>query len=201
MKLSETPETVRRLRQDYITSRWTQLSESTQSYGEEAIKYLLVVNTAAMGATLGFFGAMAHLRPLLWPKIALLLFAFGVAILGFYHPIRYHRIDWIFRSWRRDVKRYSADEIDWNTLIDDDEKRTRKLGWLQILCAYLSLFAFFAGVIVAAANFQDVAVPSGGKDDRPQATNNAASPEAAGAKPAPKSDQNAGPRPGNKGSP
>lgn len=67
MKRSETPAEIQQIRKDYINTRWTQLSESAGSYGEEAVKYLLIVNTAAMGAALGFVRAMPHLRPLMWP--------------------------------------------------------------------------------------------------------------------------------------
>jgi hypothetical protein len=170
MKLSETPEDLKAVRRTYIETRWSQLSDVSNSYGEEAVKYLLVVNTAAMGATLAFFGAMAHLRPLLWPKAVLLVFAFGVAILGMYHALRYHRIDWIFRGWRDGVKSYFANEIEWNELVDADEARTKRFAVLQVAIAYLSLFSFFIGLAIAGINFADVAPQPRSTNDRAQTT-------------------------------
>ena len=171
MKRSETPADVQTIRASYIRERWTQLSAVANSYGEEGVKYLLVVNTAAMGATLGFFGAMPHLRPLLWPKIVLLLFAFGVAILGLYHSFRYHRIEWIFAEWRAATLKYGEDAIEWNDLIDGDLARSKTLAWIQGALAYASLLSFYAGLLIAAVHFGEISPPSpllGGKDDRPQ---------------------------------
>ena len=174
MKRSETPVELQQIRKDYINTRWTQLSDSAGSYGEEAVKYLLIVNTAAMGATLGFVGAMPHLRPLLWPKIVLLIFAFGVAILGVYHSVRYHRTEWLFRKWRAATMEYAGDVIEWNDLIDGDQARSKMLTWLQGLLAYLLLLSFYSGLVIAAIHFVDVSQPPGGKDARPQAEQSAA---------------------------
>src|SRR5687767_12070596 len=126
MKLSEAPPEIQAARRSYIHARWTQLSETSTSYGEEAVKYLLVVNTAAVGATLGFLGAMATLRPLLWPKIVLLLFVFGVGILGVYHAFRYHRIEWLFYTWRDAAQQFTSNLSEWNDLVDGDDRRTKK---------------------------------------------------------------------------
>ena len=194
MKRSETPAEIQQIRKDYINTRWTQLSDSAGSYGEEAVKYLLIVNTAAMGATLGFVGAMPHLRPLMWPKLVLLIFAFGVAILGVYHAVRYHRTEWLFRKWRAATMDYAGDVLEWNDLIDGDQVRSKKLTVLQGLLAYLSLISFYAGLVIAAIHFVDISQPPGGKDVRSQAEQPAASgATATKTVPAP-ADTGAGPR-------
>lgn len=161
VKFSETPDELKAVRKGYIDARWKQLSEADEAYGEGAIRYLLVVNVAALGAALGFLGAMPHLRALDWPRWILGMFASGIVILGLYHAVRYHRTEWLFRSWRADVGKYVSNVLDWNDLRDSDEKRTTRLGWLQIVLAYLALFAFYGGLAIAVWNFDQVAIVQG----------------------------------------
>lgn len=157
MKFSETPDDLKSIRKGYIDARWRQLSEAASTHGEEAIKYLLIVNVAALGAALGFLGAMPHLRPLDWPRWILVCFALGVAILGAYHAVRYHRTEWLFRNWRAESNKYGSNDLHWNDLIDADIARTKWLVWLQALLAYVSLFSFYAGLGIAIWNFDQVA--------------------------------------------
>lgn len=161
MKRSETPKDLRELRQGYIQTRWGQLCDLETSWTEEAIKYLLIVNTGAMAASLGFIGTMSHLRGELWPKAALSLFAVGVVIIGFYHAVRYHRVNWLFKRWRADVAAYSADALEWNELLDRDEKRI--IRWVRplLLLAYTSFGCFLIGLTVAAFNFSEITPPVG----------------------------------------
>jgi hypothetical protein len=183
LKLSETPPAIQSVRKGYIDARWTQLSDVSNAYGEESVKYLLLVNTAAMGAALAFVGAMPHLRPLLWPKVVLMLFAFGVAILGVFHAFRYHRIEWMFNRWRKDVQSYTDDQLTWNDLIDRDEKRRKRFGIVQATFPYFSLLSFYVGLTVGAFNFADIAPKSpGGSHDQAQSTATTATPAGAAAR-------------------
>lgn len=65
MKRSETPPDLLQTRNQYVETRWKQLSDLSTTWGDEAIKYLLFVNTGAMAAALSFIGAMRSfsLRP------------------------------------------------------------------------------------------------------------------------------------------
>jgi hypothetical protein len=188
MKSHESPAEVRAARLDYLSTRWTQYSQVSTSFGEEAIKYLLVVNTAALGASLGFLGAMPHLRDLQWPRTALFAFAFGVAVLGIYHALRLQRVQWLFKLWRNESNKYARGQIEWNDLIDGDEARSKKLMWLQGSLAYSSLLSFYIGLGIAGFNFDQVAGSPRSTNDRPQTHGSALAPSKTGAKPDSSSD-------------
>jgi hypothetical protein len=156
MKRSETPADIRAGREEYIATRWGQLSELSTSWGDEAIKYLLFVNAAAMAGTLSFIGAMVHLRPAAWPKIALLLFVVGVVLIGFYHAFRYQRTEWLFGRWREDVDQYKADAMEWNDLLDRDKPRWDQCTWPLMVLPYASFGCFLAGLLIAILNFHEI---------------------------------------------
>ena len=156
MKRSETPQEKRAERDEYVSKRWAQLSDSAKLSAEEAIKYLLLVNAGAMAGALSFIGAMAHLRQAAWPKIALLLFVCGVILVGLCHAFRYHRSAWLFACWREDADSYKTDKIEWNDLLDRDKPRWRRLAWPLVLLPYASFACFLCGLLVAGLNFHDI---------------------------------------------
>lgn len=156
MKRSETPPDLLARRLDYIQKRWSQLSELSTTWGDEAIKYLLFVNAGAMAGSLSFIGAMAHIRHAAWPRVALMLFVAGVVLVGVYHALRYHRTERLFRAWRQDTEKYNSDGLYWNDLLDRDEVRSKKLTWPLVLLAYASFGCFLIGLLIAGLNFQDI---------------------------------------------
>lgn len=160
LKKSETPEDQRAKRQTYIQTRWGQLSDLSTNWADEAIKYLLIVNTGAMAASLGFIGTMAHLRSAQWPKVALSLFAAGVVLVGVYHAVRYHRVEWLFKGWRNDVASYSDDKLNWNELLNQDEARVKQWSAPLYVLAYTSFLCFLFGLVVTANNFSDITTPT-----------------------------------------
>ncbi|MEN3352814.1 MAG: hypothetical protein V7640_972 [Betaproteobacteria bacterium] len=172
MKRSEIAPERLQAQHDYIETRWTQLSDLSTKWGDEAVKYLLLVNSGAIAATLSFIGAMPHIRPLAWPKMVLLLFAVGVVAVGFYHAVRYHRIEWLFTSWRESVARYASEEVGWDDLVAGDEKRTKKATWPLVALAYSALLCFLSGLVIAGFNFQDITragvAPTSSTDSSPE---------------------------------
>lgn len=156
MKRSETPDSLQTARQQYIQARWTQLSDLSINWGDEAIKFLLFVNAGAMAGSLSFIGAMAHIRHAAWPKIALMLFVAGVVLVGVYHALRYHRTERLFRYWRRDTEEYNSDKLEWNDLLDRDEARSNKLTWPLVFLAYASFGCFLTGLLIAGLNFHEI---------------------------------------------
>jgi len=160
MKRSETPKDLLEAREKYLDARWEQLSNTEVSVAEEAIKYLLFVNAAGMAGSLGFIGAMAHLRAVWWPSAVLFSFATGVIIVGVFHGARYHFVERLFEGWRADVQRYRNNVADWNETLDSDESRV-KAWWTRVLVglAYAAFFCIIAGFAIAAWNFNQIAPP------------------------------------------
>jgi hypothetical protein len=139
----------------YIASRWTQLSDACATWDEEALKYLLAVNTAGLAGTLSFLGAMPPLRALDWPKTVLGFFAAGLMLVGAYHLVRHHRTRALFWLWRRGVDEYNRDH-DWNRLRDGDVDRSRLLTWPLEVIFHGSMLSFFAAVFVVAVHIGDI---------------------------------------------
>ncbi len=169
MKWSQTPPTLQIERKQYIDTRWKQYSDVADTWGEEAVKFLLVINAGAMAAALSFFGAMGNLRALLWPKVALSFFVGGLVFLGLYHFSRNIRIWLMFKGWRQDVHNYiGQDAIVWNELLQQDELRARKADKFILGLAVSSFVCFLSGLAVAAINFSDVAqyISQGTEDER-----------------------------------
>ncbi len=157
MKLSKTPIEQREGHIAYVNKRWSQLSELELSWGADAVKYLLFVNSGAAVTVLTFIGTSEKIRALLWPKSMLGSFVLGVVFLGFYQALRYHRISNIYKKWREGVDDYFNDQIDWHVLIADDDKRSFSFSLkIQILLAYLSFTSFLAGVAIGMCNFMDL---------------------------------------------
>lgn len=159
MKRSETPTELLGKRREYIADRWKQLSELELSWGEEAVKYLLLVNTGAMAATLGFIGAMPHIRQAPWPRIVLCCFVLGVVLIGLFHAFRFHNIRRLFIDWRTDVKKYNSDDIEWNDLLDRDAARLDRGKFKRGCLIYASFISFLLGIIIAGSNFGDITKP------------------------------------------
>lgn len=156
MKLSDTPEEQRAGHLAYVDQRWTQLSDLEMSWSGEAIKYLMFVNAGATIAVLTFLGAIESVRPLLWPKVMLGFFVGGVVILGIFHAVRYHRIEHIYRNWREGVDQFFSDKLDWEKMISEDERLSRRF-LLGVTLAYLAFGCFLSGVIVGLCNFSSLA--------------------------------------------
>lgn len=158
MKLSETPDEQRDGHITYVNKRWSQLSELELSWGADAVKYLLYVNSGAAVTVLTFIGTSEKIRALLWPKAMLGCFVIGVVFLGFYQVVRYHRIANIYKKWGAGVDHYFNDRIDWHELIADDDKRSSSISLIiQILLAYISFSCFLIGVVIGMCNFVNLA--------------------------------------------
>lgn len=157
MKLSETPIKQREGHIAYVNKRWSQLSELELSWGADAVKYLLFVNSGAAVTVLTFIGTSEQIRALFWPKAMLGCFVLGVVFLGFYQAIRYHRIANIYKEWRAGVDHYFNDRVDWHALIADDNKRSFSGSLtIQILLAYVSFTCFLLGVAIGMFNFMNL---------------------------------------------
>jgi hypothetical protein len=153
---SQIPQTDRDRLNDYISERWTQLSDSSGAFTDEGIKFLLAVNGAGVAGALSFIGTMSQLRGLLWPKVVLALFATGLAFLALFHLARHHRTAWLFKCWRDKVQAFKKDEFTWQELYQGDLDRSVQFTWPLDLSSHGSLVCFLAAVLIAGANFGDI---------------------------------------------
>lgn len=151
MKLSEMKGEVRTTNCEYIERRWVQLHESINERIEGCWKYLMVTNSGSAIALLGFMGSRQTMHPMPGATLMLKLFLIGVVLVGIAHAISYYRINNLFRRWREDVSSFYGDQIDWDKLLADDNKRSGYFIWVDIV-GWLSFFCFLVGLSIGIFN-------------------------------------------------
>ena len=152
MKYSDDTDEHRKANIGYVNQRWKQLYGLEMEFSSEGIKYLLLVNSGAAVAVLAFHGSVAAVRDLLWPKVMLGFFVFGVILIGLLHIARYRGVTLLFRNWQSSVNEYFTDIRDWSDIVGDDAAKARKNYWVVYL-AYASFICFVIGAAIGMFNF------------------------------------------------
>lgn len=152
MKYSDDTDEHRKANIDYVNQRWKQLYGLEMEFSSEGIKYLLLVNSGAAVAVLAFHGSVAAVRDMLWPKVMLGFFVFGVIIIGLLHIARYRGVNLLFRNWQSLVNEYFTDVMDWLDVVNDDAAKAKKNYWVVYL-AYASFTCFVIGAAIGMFNF------------------------------------------------
>jgi hypothetical protein len=147
----ENPE-LRKFRHEYIDRRWFQLYSLEKETGERALKYLFLTNSGGAVAVLSFLGNSEKARTSIGAWIALFLFGLGVILVGIFHAWHYHRMFGLFESWKKSAREFFSGKIDWDTLIQEDNKRSAppKTGFVL---GYGAFAVFIAGCIVGIISF------------------------------------------------
>jgi len=148
MKYTHSPDQFRTESINYINQRWSQLNLLSKDVSDRAIKYLMLTNSGGAIAMLSFLGASETVRSLLAPKIALGFFSLGIILVGVLNATILHHVDWLFSSWRTDVKKYMEDKIDWETMTDADDKRSYATT-LHYIVGYGAFASFITGSAIA----------------------------------------------------
>jgi hypothetical protein len=130
----------------HISQRWEQLYELEKEWGERALRYLLLTNSGGAIATLSFLGAAPGAIGMHGAKVALLLFLFGVFLVGVATAKTFHHTSGIFERWKAGLDNYYLDKITWEHLQDEDRRRSVPDVW-DYLIPYASFACFFGGCI------------------------------------------------------
>lgn len=147
MKYSDTEQPLLGERLKYITDRWTQLNHLTKDISDRAIAYLTLTNAGGAVAMLSFLGANRDLRDLLPPKLALGSFVLGIVFVGVLHARMFHHVENIFANWRKAVRIYYDDQIDWEDMTATDDNLSYNTR-LEYLAGYISFGCFIVGVVI-----------------------------------------------------
>ena len=130
-----------------IDQRWRQLYELEKQWGEEAFKFLFLINSGGSIAMLSFIGAFSGGTNKIYLKVALGFFVAGVILVGICLARTVHQMNYLFRSYRIDVNKFLSNEICRETLEERDEKRTAPSCWKTFWSNFwpYSAFACFIG--------------------------------------------------------
>lgn len=137
----------------YIEERWSQLSDLEAASVAEAWKYLTLVNAGGATATIALMGALGTVRPEVLPSalFILSLFTVGLILVGIGRALSYYQANRLFTQWRKDVKQFYAQEVDFENLLSNDNHRCesfmrcKRIYWAELV-AWLSFFCIIVGV-------------------------------------------------------
>jgi hypothetical protein len=98
---------------------------------------------------LSFLGASKEALNLIGTKIALFFFIIGVLCVGISIAKIYHHMNYLFKSYKRDVVNFYEDKISWETMNEEDTKRAIETFW-DYFFPYMSLGCFISGCMAGA---------------------------------------------------
>lgn len=153
MKYSDDTDENRKTNIEYINKRWEQLYGLDLDFGGEGIKYLLYVNAGAAVAVLAFHGSVASVRDMVWPKVMLGFFVFGVILIGVLHIARHWAVTSLFAKWQKSVDDYFSDSKGWSEIMSDDRERSKKSLWVAEIAYVCSFCCFVVGAVIGMFNF------------------------------------------------
>ena len=142
--------------ENFISERWAQLSQLELDWSTDAIKYLLLVNSGAAATMLTFIGAVEGVRNLVWSWGILFMFTLGIIFVGGIHICRVRRIEYLYKNWRNETRKFYASELDFEKLLEDDNARAYSFNWAYVW-GYGAFCLFVAGVFIGAANLSSLA--------------------------------------------
>jgi hypothetical protein len=148
MKFSEMNKELQEVVMAYTKNRFSQIIQEIAHWGENSIKYLMIGNAGSAVATLTFMGSSETVRAMLGPKLALGCFIIGVVFVG----LLLSRLLYGAREWYGDLNQdahnfYMQDKLDWETLYNNDQKRSGPIKWADFF-AWIAAISFFVGLVI-----------------------------------------------------
>jgi hypothetical protein len=140
MKFSETQEPLKKIRIDYINTRWKQLLELVEDSGRTALQYLFLTNSGGAATTLAFIGTVGVDKIGTEAKWALGFFVLGVILVGFARAREFYHLRGLFNQWKSLTNAYFTNEKSWGEIIEadnqkvDGEKWVFRLPWMSFVC-------------------------------------------------------------------
>ncbi len=149
MKFTEMPHELRVEAIELVNRRWGQLHKLEEDWGERVFKYLLATNAGGAVALLSFLGT-GKAPNIVWAKISLALFIFGLICVGIALARIYHRMERLYDRYRADASMFFKGEIARGTLVALDEERSRHDSCWAYILPYVCFLSFILGCTVGA---------------------------------------------------
>ena len=138
---------LQKLRVGQINERWGQLHALEKEWSEKAVQYLFLTNAGGAAAMLGFLGASETAFSRAGAKWSLAFFVLGLILVGFVIANTYYRMSGLFKDYKREVEKYFHDQISWEYLDAEDDKRAED-HFFDHLLPWASFALFIVGCIV-----------------------------------------------------
>lgn len=138
----------------YVRSRWSQYYTASREARKDAANFIATANAGGAATLLAFTGAvfkdsspLAQAVPL---RLAIVLFAAGMAASALAHVVEYTRLSGLFALWRKDVDRLYADELIFDSMQQEDSKRASENEVIALMLIWVALACFGIGVGLGA---------------------------------------------------
>lgn len=146
MKFSEQTEPNRQNSQNYINSRWRGFQQDVGAALSRIVDHLFILNAGAVVGCITYLAAKAANQGI---KCALWFFIVGLICILFRAALDYYICEYLFRAFRKDVRSYYDDKLDWVALREIDTRR-KAPDWLAHLLGWISGIGFISGIILGA---------------------------------------------------
>ena len=137
--------------EDYIHERYWQNFNLFQESIRSVLTFLLLTNSGGAIAVASFLGTSQFRNQTDGPVWALVLYVAGIILAGILLAARYRIMNNIFEGWRADSQSFRNKTLNWNTLNDQDDERSRPRNSLNVL-GYSSFGCFIIGSLIAASS-------------------------------------------------
>lgn len=139
---------VRRSKRDYIDSRWRGLQGVVTSALSRVLNYLFVLNSGGLLAALTYIATKPNTGGIYF---SIWCFVAGIIFITIHAALDYYGCEGHFRGFRKDVDAFYKDEIDWEVMIDRDDRHGGH-EWVLHLLGWLSGAVFLVGLCAGIYN-------------------------------------------------
>lgn len=136
----------------YINEVWHGWRQARLQSLSRITNYLFVLNTGALLASLTYVAAKPAndgIQTSIW------LFAVGIFCSAAHATLDYYLTEHSFTAFRKDVKGLYEYKVDWEVLVDRNEKRP-PLDWLLHTLGWIGGAAFFFGLVLGLLQIPSV---------------------------------------------
>jgi hypothetical protein len=128
---------------NYINELWSSWSDGRAQTLSRITNYLFVLNTGALLAALTYVAsksANSYIQCSIW------FFSAGILLSVVHATLDYYLTETAFSSYQKDVEELYENKMDWEVLVDQNDKRP-KLDWLLHILGWLGGLVFFIGLV------------------------------------------------------
>jgi hypothetical protein len=146
MPFSQEDPHIQQYHSDLVIARWSQINTLRNQWIEKALRFLVLTNAGGAVAVLSFIGNSDEARRMCGPRFALSCFAAGIIVAGIFIAVQFHRFDSMFKGYHSDSAKYFSDEIEWDKLRKDDDRRSSPHS-IDYVWPYIAFALFILGCI------------------------------------------------------
>ncbi len=128
----------------YINELWAFWREVRVQTLKRITGYLFILNTGALLGTLTYVASKTPNSPI---QCSIWLFGAGTLFSLLHATLDYYLTESSFSKYRKDVKEFYENQIDWAVLVDRNQKRP-SFDWLLHILGWAGGIVFISGLVI-----------------------------------------------------